>query len=1382
MMPLPPEKWEKVKDLLGAALELKPKETPAFLDEACPEGDVRRELDRLLAYRGQVDNFLSPPVFQQVTTHIVPQRLQSGAILNNRFLIVRFIARGGMGEVYEAEDQELREKVAIKTIRQDLMNQPRFLQTFRREVHLAKQVTHPNVCRIYDFFRHTDADGEGVFVSMEFLSGETLAERIKRAGRMTIQEALPIILQMAEALNAAHAAGILHRDFKPGNVILVSSSKMQGIRAVVTDFGLAFDPSDSGTGATIDSSRGMVGTPAYMAPEQIEGCEFTAASDIYALGLVAYEMLTGRTPFDDLTPFLAVANRLYEAPIPPQEFTPNLDPSLGAMILQCLQREPSARPPVAEIIDAVGLKSLGPQSVREGVRQAQIQRSPGIIDRATKYSGSYLRAILGACLILFITPFVYGLFLLLGKGLFRSNSGILGMVGTGLFDVAAFYFLLRSEKKRKAAEQARNRLKNWVQTSTTAAFRSLAPYSEADVLPGTERKRQARRLVTTIKDPNFRFGVVSGEVGCGKTSLLQSEVQRLLKRDNITAILMSRAQFGDAKDISNLCNTISSATKQGRGPRARILIVDQIEEILIRFPSREARQKIGTLFGEIMRAESPCKIVCAIRKDYFLDLCDLGAAMGIDVHPTLMLRNFTPEEAKEVIQECSAEEGLSLTDALVETIVTDLSKEGQIRPPELQIVCTALTTNFTGRHYNELGGAKGILESYLNLTIETSADERMARLLLRKMCDFERGAKADPKTMRELVQAIGFQGDNLEATERVVQQVLAHLVQSRLAVMVVGKYGLIHDYWVSLIYDTTIHDRSEQENADELLRRHIHELQAGFSSTLNYNQLHLVRRFGTRQLLDTREAIRLLRKSALRLWVLRGITASIVGVVLISGLFTSGVVWQMTTLADPDGSTPKDFRYFHGHSLKDIGRFMFVPMDFPKQERSSISVWNIKNGERVNEFTADAWDVSDQNDVLLYADRGQSYLVDLKQNKRRTFPLAFRDGRGIRFSQFANCIFYRSASVLEDLDNIKGEFKRIQLWSVPESKLIGSTGLVTTEIRPQFVSDDCDRVVFTSKEASPDQSGVGRVSKVTPWIWNSREGRPKLLANNRTTAYSAAGVDVNEELKLIAIVGKDQQGVSHFELWDLENGRLKLERTIELGGYSWANVGIAPDGGYVVISTTLFDTRPEDEKVKLLRVSDLQESHFTMGQRVVQCWEAQGNRGDNSIGYFLWSIPGRGGYIWDASSNEPLPLRGMDSSEVSQCQVSPDRSTFALLRKGGLAELWSFKGNKVADLLAGGPTSRVDWTLQGTAIALVRDTGEIALFGPNGSILAKLPAPGLRGMSVARPDVSFEPSCRSVLVWMSDGRVVEYTKKLKVFGLPYAVPFFWHRTDRICEK
>lgn len=264
-----------------------------------------------------------------------------GEVLSGRFEIVRLVARGGMGEVYEALDRELGAPIALKTIRAGLAGEAA-LKRFHREIQLARRVTHPNVCRIYDLFQHhpgTDAPPVS-FLTMELLAGETLAERLKRAGPMRPEEALPLLQDMAEGLAAAHDAGVIHRDFKTANVVLVPSPD-GGVRAVVTDFGVARSLQNEETSTITEPGR-LVGTPAYMAPEQVEGAEVTPAADVYGLGVVMYEMVTGRRPFEGESGSEAL-RRLKQAAPSPRTEVPGLDRRWERVILRCLEREPSAR-------------------------------------------------------------------------------------------------------------------------------------------------------------------------------------------------------------------------------------------------------------------------------------------------------------------------------------------------------------------------------------------------------------------------------------------------------------------------------------------------------------------------------------------------------------------------------------------------------------------------------------------------------------------------------------------------------------------------------------------------------------------------------------------------------------------------------------------------------------------------------------------------------------------------------------------------------------------------------------------------------------------------------------------------------------------------------
>jgi serine/threonine protein kinase/Flp pilus assembly protein TadD len=350
-MEISPEQWESVKELYEAAAERDPTHRADFLRRTTTDNVVREEVRRLLAEHDlDVSSFLSTPPFldHRLSANQSEKRFAVGEVLLERFRILSFIAAGGMGEVYEVEDLALKENLAIKTIRLEALQQKNALERFKREVHLARKVTHPNICRVFDLFWHKKTGGDEesaiVFVSMELLHGETLSERIRRAGRFSPEQALPVINQIASGLEAAHRAGVVHRDLKPGNVILVSEREQNQIRSVVTDFGLAlYAGVDGNRSIDLTATQGAFGTPAYMSPEQIEGRAVTKLTDIYALGLIIYEMVTGEHAFPADTPLASAAKRLSEPIVSPKRFAPELSDIWEQSIIRCLQRDPRAR-------------------------------------------------------------------------------------------------------------------------------------------------------------------------------------------------------------------------------------------------------------------------------------------------------------------------------------------------------------------------------------------------------------------------------------------------------------------------------------------------------------------------------------------------------------------------------------------------------------------------------------------------------------------------------------------------------------------------------------------------------------------------------------------------------------------------------------------------------------------------------------------------------------------------------------------------------------------------------------------------------------------------------------------------------------------------------
>ena len=264
---------------------------------------------------------------------VVPSRLALGSELAGRYRVQAHLGAGGMGDVYRVRDQLLGEDVALKLV---TFEDASAADRFHREVKLARRITHPSVARTHDIGEHRGRS----FLTMEYIAGCTLAERMNETCPLPVDEAVPIALSVAKGLSAAHAANVIHRDLKPANVMIEVSG-----RVVITDFGIARSMAED---RTLDGHQ-AVGTPHYMAPEQVMGTEVSPASDVYALGLLLFEMLTGVLPFEGPTPMAAMVARCREAPRDPRRVGQVPD-ALAELVLACLRLPPDERPSLSTVI------------------------------------------------------------------------------------------------------------------------------------------------------------------------------------------------------------------------------------------------------------------------------------------------------------------------------------------------------------------------------------------------------------------------------------------------------------------------------------------------------------------------------------------------------------------------------------------------------------------------------------------------------------------------------------------------------------------------------------------------------------------------------------------------------------------------------------------------------------------------------------------------------------------------------------------------------------------------------------------------------------------------------------------------------------------------
>src|SRR5690349_12164346 len=344
-----PDRWRKVDELFEAALEREPERRTAFLDEVCGgDKELRREVEKMLDFDNQAQEFIKTDVFDfaaRLITQPKPSssnrslitsdsiddaRFVPGDILAERYRIVGLLGRGGMGEVYRADDLKLKQPVALKFLPSSLSANGATLARFYKEVSVARQSSHRHVCLVYYIGEY---QGEH-FISMEFVRGEELSSLLKRIGRLPQDKAIQVARQLCAGLAAVHERGVLHRDLKPANIMLDEHGDVR-----ITDFGIA------ALAEEIDRRDAMSGTPAYMSPEQLDGQELTSKSDIYSLGLVLYEVFTGKRAFEAATlNELLRLRRSDSTPASPAEIVPEIDPLVERVIFRCLEKHPEKRP------------------------------------------------------------------------------------------------------------------------------------------------------------------------------------------------------------------------------------------------------------------------------------------------------------------------------------------------------------------------------------------------------------------------------------------------------------------------------------------------------------------------------------------------------------------------------------------------------------------------------------------------------------------------------------------------------------------------------------------------------------------------------------------------------------------------------------------------------------------------------------------------------------------------------------------------------------------------------------------------------------------------------------------------------------------------------
>ncbi len=349
-----PERWQQIERIYSRVLELEPSQRAAFIEEAClDDKSLRQEVERLLSRQSDAEHFIESPAIEMAAQALaknsnrdIDKDLTASTLLHVGRTLLHYridekIGEGGMGVVYNARDTHLDRSVALKVLPPEAVAYVERKRRFIQEAKAASALNHPNIITIYDI---SQADGID-FIAMEFVAGKTLDRRIGRRG-LPLGEALKYGAQIADALEKAHNAGIVHRDLKPANVMVSDEGRVK-----VLDFGLAklMQPlqSDlSGAGSSMQSQTDegrIMGTVAYMSPEQAEGKHIDTRSDIFSFGSVLYEMLTGQRAFHGDTRASTIASILREEPKPISQVSEGMPREAERIVRRCLRKDPEHR-------------------------------------------------------------------------------------------------------------------------------------------------------------------------------------------------------------------------------------------------------------------------------------------------------------------------------------------------------------------------------------------------------------------------------------------------------------------------------------------------------------------------------------------------------------------------------------------------------------------------------------------------------------------------------------------------------------------------------------------------------------------------------------------------------------------------------------------------------------------------------------------------------------------------------------------------------------------------------------------------------------------------------------------------------------------------------
>lgn len=1201
------------------------------------------------------------------------------------YRVLEPLGSGSSGAVWKAEDLKLKRIVAIK-----LLQTPdtQAIERTRTEAQMAATFNHPNVATVYEL----GEAGALCYLAFEWVEGQTLRERIER-GQLELNLALSISIQVAEALKTAHARGLIHCDIKSSNIMI----KPEGLVKVL-DFGLArfapitevnpshafiaiqpaLDVSQKSSRQDVLERRGLAGTPGYVSPEQIRGEPLDRRTDIFAFGVVLYEMLAAKLPFEGERPLDLLHSTLVNEAPPLSSFRNDVPLELEGIIRKALAKDRHQRYAIVDdlLSDLRLLKErLENGRSREGspVADPEHDSLPAWINEVA--TSRNLNASFRA------QAWKWRRWLLTGSVL-ATAIGIwtLTFQPRGAEWAATISFLVIGPLCAWAYAIGRKReLAANHSPAIGAAFRGLLPFQEADRDRFYGRETDVAALLNMIGHADFRFGVLLGQSGCGKTSLLRAGLLPKLWQQGYLPVYCRSYHNPLAAALEECRRGSQVAMFEREGPveylgrvarefgAVVILVCDQFEEFFVSHQAAEDREPFLSFIAACHNDDSiPVKFLVSMRSDFlYLISSELGQRIAEPLTSSRLyhLRNFDEAQAREIIDKSARRAGLPFAEGLSRQVAADLANGGVVAPSELQIVGEQLQNKriYTVESYRRAGGKEPLVHSFLEEVIQASGDSDGARLLLRCLISEENTRLT--LTLEEIAKRTQ---RNAESVERLLRLFVRSRLVGELQEDDPWRYELMHEYLIEKINQITGRVMDATQRANRLFRQYMSNYLIDGRTRIPAGKLWFIRRYsdvprGERERSLLRKS---LRWGLVKIGLLTVLLA--IGAMLAAAALSVGEEWEGIPLNDGHTAAARKATFSpDGRLLISVGEDgKIIVWDFARRERlanlgnnsgwvnsvafSPDGKWFATAG---TDTTVTVWDAARLERTVVLTDHNAAVSALVFSPDGRL--LASASGPQGRTLVWDTTRWEKAYEVSWDLTwgdlNFSPDNRRLligaQLFDLPTASMVGEMDFARTAFNA--LSRDGSHMVGIASDGGVTFSQIAK-------LWEGVES--KVVSSQAVHSYHGRAVAFSPDGKLAASAAED------IVLWDAVT-TTKLVR-LKHKAQVWS-LAFSPDGRWLVSthddgSILLWDVAERDQAASFNGHSaSVHAVAFSPdGKRIATAGE------DRSI------------IIWHSDRQEKEAVLMAHTTRVTSLAFSPDGKRLASSDMHANTILWDLESHK----------------------------------------------------------------------------------------------------------